>query len=58
MDSYAPNWTAEEREQSKHYDYDEDVLVLRLTGELEREYPNLDWSNVMTDSWPLRPEQA
>jgi CRISPR/Cas system-associated protein Cas10 (large subunit of type III CRISPR-Cas system) len=120
MDSYAPNWTAEEREQykrdylaeepvlqatrehdddecehckllrqlqreadeqsdkeipvdywkvagalrravhelAKHYDYDEEVLVLSLTGELEREYQNLDWSNVMTDSWPLRPEQV
>lgn len=23
--------------------------------ELEREYPDLGWANVLTDSWPLRP---
>lgn len=36
-----------------HHGVDRDVLVANLTIELEREYPNLGWANVMTDSWPL-----
>lgn len=36
-----------------NHDVDRGTLVTSLTIELEREYPNLDWANVMTDSWPL-----
>jgi hypothetical protein len=32
-----------------------DSAINLLTIELERDYPNLDWSNVMTDSWPRDP---
>lgn len=30
-------------------------MVSCLTIELEKDYPQFDWANVMTDSWPLEP---
>lgn len=45
-------------EISANHGVDHDALANNLTIELDKVYPSLDWSNVLTDQWPLRPDEA